>query len=185
MRVPITGGPAELVLKAPLYGWESCAVSPATLCVIAEHAPDDKQLIFTAFDPVKGRGKELARFDVDPAFDYNHVLSPDGTRIAIVRRSDNRIHILFLNGQAPRVITVKGWDTLENVDWTSDGRGLFVSTSTQRGHALLRVDLKGNARVLWEQQQGLETYAVPSPDSRHLAIMGWSVNSNIWTLENF
>jgi len=70
------------------------------------------------------------------------------------------------------VITVKGWDSLENVDWTLDGKGLFVSTSTPRGHALLRVDLKGNARFLWEQQQGLETYAVRSPDSRHLAIYG-------------
>src|SRR5207248_10896736 len=78
MRVPITGGPAELVLKAPLYGWHSCAVSPGTLCVIAEHAPGNKQLICTAFDPMKGRGRELTRFDIDPAFDYNHVLAPDG-----------------------------------------------------------------------------------------------------------
>ena len=153
--------------------------------MIAEHAPDNKQLIFTAFDPVKGRGRELTRFDIDPAFDYNHVLSPDGTRIAILKRSDKQIHVLFLNGQRSQVITVKGWDSLENVDWTSDGKGLFVSTSTPRGHAILRVDLKGNARLLWEQQQGFETYAVPSPDSRHLAIMGWSLNSNIWTLEKF
>jgi eukaryotic-like serine/threonine-protein kinase len=185
MRVPITGGPAQLVLKAPLYGWHSCAASPATLCVMAERARDGKQLIFTGFDPVKGRGSELTRFDIDPAVDYNHVLSPDGTRIAVIKRSEGQIHILSVSGQAPQVITVKGWSSLENVDWMADGKGFFVSSPTQRGHALLHVDLQGNAQVLWEQQQDLETYAVPSPDCRHLAIMGWSLNSNIWIMENF
>jgi Tol biopolymer transport system component len=90
-----------------------------------------------------------------------------------------------LNGQVPRVITVKGWNSLENVDWAADGKALFVSSPTQRGYALVRVDLQGNAQFLWEQQQGLETYAVPSPDSRRLAILGGSLNSNIWSMENF
>jgi Tol biopolymer transport system component len=179
------GGPARLVLKAPLYGWHSCAVSPATSCVIAEHTPDGKQLIFTSFDPVKGRGRELTRLDIDPTVDYNHVLSPDGTRIAVIKRSEGRIHILSLIGQAPREINVKNWGNLENVDWTADGKALLASSPTQRGHALLRVDFQGNAQLLWEQQQDLETYAVPSPDGRHLAIMGWSLNSNIWSMEDF
>jgi eukaryotic-like serine/threonine-protein kinase len=185
MRVPSMGGPARLVLKAPLYGWHSCAVSPASLCVIAEHTPDGKQLIFTSFDPVKGRGRELTRLDIDPAVDYNHVLSPDGTRIALIKRSEGRIHILSLIGQAQRDINVKNWGSLENVDWTADGKALLASSPTQRGHALLRVDFQGNAQLLWEQQQDLETYAVPSPDGRHLAIMGWSLSSNIWSMENF
>ena len=153
--------------------------------MIAEHASNDKQLIFTAFDPLRGRGRELTRFDIDPSFDYNHVLSPDGTRIAVIKRSEGRINILFVNGQAPRAIAVKGWDSLENVDWAPDGKGLFVSSPTQRGHALLHVDLQGNAQVLWEQHQDLETYAVPARDGRHLAIMGWSLDSNIWMIQNF
>jgi hypothetical protein len=38
---------------------------------------------------------------------------------------------------------------------------------------------------LWEQEGGLGISALPSPDGRHLAIRGWSVNSNIWMIENF
>jgi Tol biopolymer transport system component len=113
------------------------------------------------------------------------VLSPDGTSIAVIKRSEGRIHILSVNGQAPRAITVKGWNNLENVDWAPDGKGLFVSSPTQRGHALIHVDLQGNAQVLWEQAQDLETYAVPSRDGSRLAIMGWSLDSNSWMIENF
>jgi eukaryotic-like serine/threonine-protein kinase len=187
MRVPVTGGPRQLVLTAPLYGWHSCAVSPASFCAMAEQASDRKQLVFSAFDPVKGRGRELARFDIDPGGRQNYywVLSPDGTRIAVIKPLEGQIHILSSSGQPPQTITVKGWSHLENVDWAADGKGLFVSSPIRRGYALLHVDLQGNAQVLWEQQGGVGTFAVPSPDGRHLAIEGWSLNSNVWMLEGF
>lgn len=82
MRVPIAGGSPQLVLTATIVDTHRCAKSPATLCAIAERTPDHKQLVFTAFDPEKGRGRELARCSVDPNAGYNRDLSPDGTRIA-------------------------------------------------------------------------------------------------------
>src|SRR3984893_4206965 len=84
MRMPVTGGPSELVLTARLFDTPRCARSPSTLCVFAEQAPDRKQLVFTAFDPVRGKGQELARFATDPNADYNWSVSPDGTRIVRV-----------------------------------------------------------------------------------------------------
>ena len=64
---------------------QSCFLRAAlvNLCVIAERSDDRKQMIVTGFDPLKGRVRELARFDVDPALDVNVdnlicVLSPDG-----------------------------------------------------------------------------------------------------------
>ena len=66
MRVPASGGPAELVMTGNFYGSSSCANSPATLCAIAEQSQDLKQLIFTALDPMNGRGRELTRFDIAP-----------------------------------------------------------------------------------------------------------------------
>ena len=54
----------------------------------------------------------------------------------------------------------------------------------QAGHALLHVDLEGNTQVLWPQAQNLEIYGVPSPDGRHLAILGWTLNSNLWIIES-
>ena len=34
--------------------------------MIAEWTADNRQLVFTGFDPEKGRGHELARFDSNP-----------------------------------------------------------------------------------------------------------------------
>jgi hypothetical protein len=85
-RMPVSGGASEPVLTAR-NGEDNigrCSVAPATLCVLAEETPDNKQLIFTAFHPMKGRRAELLRVDTDPAAIYEWALSPDGTRIAVL-----------------------------------------------------------------------------------------------------
>ncbi len=185
MRVPITGGTPQTVLSAHLDGRPRCSRSTANLCVMAERSADRKQLVFTSFDSAKGRGQELAKFDTDPAAGYWWDLSADGTRIAIVRNRGERIHILFLGGGPPRDITLKGWNTLTTAIWAADGKNLFVSSFNDDGPVLLLADLRGNARLLWEQPGGIDTYAVPSPDGRHLAVRAWTVEGNLWMLENF
>jgi Tol biopolymer transport system component len=184
MRVAITGGPAQLVLVARLHGYR-CAKASATMCVFCEQTPDRKQLIFTALDPLKGRGRELARFDADPTADYDWDLSPDASFIDIRKNREPRLSMLSLTGQEPRELIVKGWSTLINLDWAADGKGLFTSGPVERGSVLLYVDLQGNAHPLWEQRGSLATWAIPSPDGRHLALSGWTKNTNFWMLENF
>jgi serine/threonine protein kinase len=186
IRVPVTGGPPQLVFTGPVHGSHHCARSPSTLCAIARQAADRKQLIFTSFDPVKGRGRELARFDTDPTADYAWDLSPDGTRIAVLKVSEEKVHILSLSGGTPREVTVKGWKHGQYLYWAADGQGFFISGSTQRGVVLLHVDLRGSVHFLWEQRVRSDTsWAVPSPDGRHLAIMASTWNSNMWMLEKF
>ncbi len=185
MRVPITGGSPQVVLTANVDGWPRCAKSPATLCAIAERSGDRKQVIFTAFNPEKGRGSRLTESNTDLTADYSWDLSPDGTRIAMVKNGDGQIRILSVNGDHPKDITAKGWNVLTSVNWSAEGRRLFVSSYNLRGPVLLSVDLEGNARVLWEHPGGIDTYGIPSPDGRHLAIRGWYLDSNIWMLENF
>ena len=187
MRVPIVGGPPQLVLTTTIVDTHRCAKSPANLCVIAERTPDGKQLVFTAFGPVKGRDRELARCTVNPNADYSWDLSPDGTRVALHNRSEQqRIQILSLTGNASQEITVKGWRLGEyGLDWTADGKGLFVSSPIPGGVALLHLDLHGDAHLLWEQQGGVVTWGVPSPDGRHLAMPGNIQDSNIWMIQNF
>ncbi len=207
MRVPVRGGPPQFVLAAPIYGGPSCARFPSTLCAIAERTPDRKQLVFTAFDPLRGRGGELIRFETDAkaelgrdVLQYVWDLSPDGTRIAILKYSEGRIHILSLSGEARQEISVKDWNSLQSVNWAADGKGFFVSSATKTGSALLYVDLRGNAHILWEQKGNIAPWngpfaqwlggpsapwAVPSPDGRHLAIYVWSLNANMWMMENF
>jgi len=65
MRAPRTGGPPQRVLSARLFDSPRCTRAPANLCAIAEPSQDRKQMIFTAFDPLQGRGRELARIGVD------------------------------------------------------------------------------------------------------------------------
>jgi eukaryotic-like serine/threonine-protein kinase len=201
MRVPMAGGAPESVLTAPIYGRPACARSPASLCVFAEYTPDHRQLVFTAFDPVKGRGSELTRFDTDPTIQakYGWDLSSDGTRIATLKYSTGVIHILPLGHGESQEIVVKGWNSLLSLNWAADGKGIFASSQTKKGSVLLRLDLKGNAYVLWEQSGSIAPWnrpfgdksgpsapwAVPSPDGHHLAIYDWKLSANMWMMENF
>jgi hypothetical protein len=189
MRVAMTGGPPQWILTARLYGPARCARSPASLCAIAEQSTDRKQLIFTAFDPVRGRGRELTRFDIDPNASYGWDLSADGKRIAVTKvfTQGRRIDILSLNGQGAEVVMVKGWDIGDGVDWAADGKGLYVQCQAkQAGAALLHVDLQGNVHKLWEETTpGVPVWGIPSPDGRQLTFPHFTVDSNIWMMENF
>jgi len=73
--------------------------SPAKLCVIAEQNEDGKPIIFTSFDALNGRGPELTRFETEPGAGYNFAVSPDGTRIAVLKGKEAKIRILSLSGQ--------------------------------------------------------------------------------------
>jgi WD40-like Beta Propeller Repeat len=200
LRVPITGGSPQSVLTASSGIIDSfrCARFPATSCVIAERTQDKKQLVFTAFDPATGRGLELKRFatTTTPDAEYAWDLSPDGTRLAILRRSEATIRVLWLNQETSDSVGKK-LSNLETVDWTADGKALLVSSVREGGSALLQLDLKGNGHLLWESNGTVEPsitafvggpsapWAIPSRDGRHLAICVWSLNANMWMMENF
>jgi Tol biopolymer transport system component len=201
MRVPVNGGQPDLVTSTTetSYAGIRCAQAPSE-CVIAERSSDATQLIFTSFDPLKGRGRELAKFDIDLNVTYRWDLSPDGTRLAILKYSDGAIHILPIGGQSSQKIAVKGWNNLQSVSWDANGKSLFASSLTPSSAVLLRVSFQGKANILWEQKGGIAAgrpwsdeplggpsapWAVASPDGRHLAIYSWSFSSNMWMIENF
>jgi Tol biopolymer transport system component len=147
MRVPITGGPPQQVLTAST-GSQRCAKSPSTICALAERTPDLKQLTFTGFDSVKGRGRELTRYDIDPNASYVWDLSPDGSRIALHKRGDRRIYLLSPAGQTARALDVKGWSSFETLNWAADGKGLFAASRNQESSVLLYIDLRQGSHCL-------------------------------------
>jgi serine/threonine protein kinase len=187
LRVPITGGAPEVISTTGPNGFVLCARATSNLCAIAEWTEDLKQLVVTAVDPVNGRGPEMTRFALDPTDNsWAQVgLSPDGTRIAAIRSPEGPIHILSLRGQASHKFTLKGWNNLQSLSWDAEGTGLFVSNGIQRGVVLLHVDLQGNAQVLWKNHGYNSTTALPSPDGRHLAILGSTWEGNMWMMQNF
>jgi len=196
MRVPREGGTPKQVLSAHLVDSPRCARAPASMCAIAEPTEDHKRIIFTAFDPLQGRGRELASIDADPNADYGWDLSPDGARIAFVKRvarsdgkiflSEGPIHILPLDDGPPREIRVKGVNSFrEYVDWSADGKGLILAHPADTETELLYVDLGGNASVLWREKGATPLRGVSSPDGRHLAILCSGAYNNVWMMENF
>jgi hypothetical protein len=91
-------------------------------------------------------------------------------------------------GGKAREVMVKGWVALANVWWAADGKGLFVSTVRTSGRMLLYVDLERRANVLWEHKRGgwfYNTWGVPSPNGRYLALTGFHMERYLWMLENF
>ena len=188
MRVPIAGGTPEPIFTVREGAWIMCARPPSNLCVVAEATEDLKDMTVTAFDPVKGRGSELARFTLDePPFqgELLSYLSPDGSRLAISRSPRGPIEIHSLRGQHTITIPTTGLDSLGYIKWSADGKGLFVSTHKQGVLEILHLDLRGKATVIWKCNQPWTCSANPSPDGRHLAIREVEQNANIFMIENF
>lgn len=188
MRVPVNGGPPQLVLEGTNLQHHQC-VNRRNLCVVIEWKQDEKQFTVTAFDPLSGRGKLLRTIEhVDGG--ANHALAPDGSTfaLAVAGQPDAHIRFLSLTGGVDREVAIKGWPNTTSMEWAADGKALYCGTSSSQSASLLRVDVKGTAQVLWQSQEvGGDSFlaASPSPDGRHLAISGGTRNSNAWIIEGY
>jgi hypothetical protein len=93
---------------------------------------------------------------------------------------------MSLSGKPAREITVKDWSRFTSVDWSADGKGLFVASNpTGRLSTLLYVDLMGNAHSLWQISNFQVTWAIPSHNGKYVAISANTIGSNVWMVDNF
>ena len=185
-RISINGGPSQVIGTARPRSLLLRARSPSHLCAIAEPTEDRKRMVITALDPLAGRGPELLRFDLDSTLDSWFLdLAPDGTRLAVIRNPEAPIQILSLRGGAPRNLKLQNWNGLTTADWAPDGKGLFVSNAVAGRATLLYVDLNGRSQVLQSNYGNYSTRGVPSPDGRHIALLNWALDGNIWMMEHF
>ncbi len=182
MRVPASGGPPQLVLTALGTTDIRCTRAPANLCIFNELQQD--HFLFTSVDPIKGRGRALASMEMEPSMAIPWDLSPDGSQVVMTR--EGRIRLLSLKSGVTTDLAVRGWNSFGEVDWSADGNALFVSSQTPQDTTLLRVDLRGEPRALWHQKLNfMGTKGIQSPDRRHLAVAGYTTDSNAWMIENF
>ena len=188
LRIPLAGGRPETIFQLSRLGNVSCARPPSSTCVLAQ-SEDGKQMIVSILDPFKGRGSELARFDFDrelAAVDVPlGVISPDGTRLAIVRNPEGPIEIRSLHGQLIHKIPTQSFGVLTWLTWSADQTGLFVSRKGQKGDELLYMDFEGHATSLRKCVGSDSCQGFPSPDGRHLAVSDRPQSSNMWMIENF
>jgi hypothetical protein len=133
-----------MVLEGPNIINFQCSRPPTDVCVLSQAKP--KEYVFSAFDPVKGRLRDVLKLAETPS-GWNWSLSPDGTVIAAaeVNAVKHQVRLESLTGQPPREITVKDWNNFMSIEWAADGKGFFVSSNpTGRLSTLLYVDLAGN-----------------------------------------
>jgi len=177
-RVSASGGAPEVVASSVWSFWPiRCAHS---LCIWGQPSSDKKQFDFFEFDPLKGKGRQLATVsEKSPNFD----ISPDGSLIAWP--TNDAIRFFRLKDGMTWDVKYKGSWSLQWFDWAADCKGVFAGAPGAAGGAsLLHIDLQGNVQVLWKTTY-FATWAAPSPDGRHLAILGGSQDQNVWMLEDF
>ena len=191
LRVPMTGGTPETIFSVLEGGVVTCAKPPSKLCVVAETTDDLKGMTVTAFDPVKGRGSELARFTLgeDKTLGEDHLLvcdlSPDGSRFAFARSPIGPIEIYHVRKHQTHTIPISKLSPLRHIAWAADGKGVFLATQRQDGSELLHLDLHGKSEVIWKSSSRWPTWGIPSPDGRHVAIYELKQNANMFMMENF
>jgi Tol biopolymer transport system component len=150
-------------------------------CVLAEAEPD--KVVFSFFDPLKGRGDEARSVLLSPArFFWD--LSPDGLRVAYGEFGKDRITILTLKDGSSHEVTLDGQENLNSLAWSHDGKDLFVTTWRREGSDLLRVRLH-NSDVSYLREETGRWFANPrpSPDGRRFALGVRTTDSNVVLIE--
>jgi hypothetical protein len=183
MRGPIDGGPSEVMISDQAINNFACSRAPAKICIYS--VLSSTQMVFSVFDPLKGNPHEVARLQEEIG-NINSGLSPDGKILAITKGGENRIRLLSLSGEPARELVLKNWNTFSSVDWAADSRGLFVTSNpTGWRSSLLYVDLKENAREVWQAKSASPTWGIASRNGKHVAIPAPTMSSNVWVAEGF
>jgi eukaryotic-like serine/threonine-protein kinase len=187
MSTPMLGGPRSTLMMGSYY--YACGSLPASSCVVSDLK--DKQLTFFHLDPVKGKGEEIGRVagyqSATPAWDF----SPDGSKIAIVDLAGGTHGIQILNVADRKVAVLPTrdwkWPDVQQIRWAADGNSLFAVAESASSWALLSINAKGDARVLYKIPMGTGWIAslVPSPDGRSIAFTKRVFVNDVMLLENF
>jgi Tol biopolymer transport system component len=184
MRVPIQGGPSVKVMPVQVGADFQVTFPPSSMCVVSEL--QGSEMIFSAFDPVRGRGPELTRLEVGPLTPW--CLAPDGSALAVLdtRSASPRIVVLSLSG-APRhdvALNLAGVKGIQHLAWDRSGQGWLAVAYLGKGWNLLHIDSNGDSVQLLPPQLWMYSSAM-SPDGRRIAFTSNTVEANAWLLENF
>jgi Tol biopolymer transport system component len=182
-RLPSLGGAPEKIFDVEAAASFRCSGLPGSPCFLCEI--DRGDAVFTEFDPVRGRGRRVARVNVGGFLAWD--LTRDGTAIAFIASNDSiaTIHIISTRGGAPRSVTLDRPIAIEKITWAADGQSWFVVSRTSEGDwRLTRARMDGTTTSLIPRQQWMYD-AAASPDGKHVAYTGNTVDANIWLLEDY
>jgi Tol biopolymer transport system component/DNA-binding winged helix-turn-helix (wHTH) protein len=181
MSKPLAGGPPHLVLQDSGVINFGCARAPSKLCVFSKQTGSG--FTYASFELEHPDAREISHLPGDPR---NWVISPDGSKLAIVL-DRHRIRFLSLGTGAAQDVTVKDWP-LNGVDWSADGRSLFMASVTPKGiQVILEVDQAGKANVVLQGNVNNEFVAmIQSPDQEYgLVLESTPAENNAWLVDDF
>jgi len=189
VRIPASGGSPESMFDVVRPGVMSCSKGPSAMCVIPEQTSDHKQMVVSSFDPLKGRGAEIARYEMVENLGLmsdNLIcsISPDGTRLAISRGRNGPIEIHSLRGLPTQFIKSPALEGLLGVAWASDANGFLVTKRIPNGTELLHIDDAGHVTIM-RKCLGRSCFGIESPDHHHFAFYEEQPTNNVWLMENF
>jgi len=184
MRLPLSGGPPQLVLRDTALGNYQCARLPSTLCIASRFEKDS--VVLFSFDPVRGIGRELWKLN---GLMHDWGISPDGKTLTDFPHGHS-IHFLSIeNGgvKEDRTVTLNEWP-VDNGDWNADGSALLIPSVTPSGTpVILEVNKAGKATVVLEGAAHTPfDFLIQAPDGHH-GILGVIVpgDNNAWMVDNF
>jgi Tol biopolymer transport system component len=133
--------------------------------------PDGRALIYNGGGriwriPVEGGAPELISTG-DVRCNNDHVISPDGKRLAIsgsAGRDPSKIYIVPITGGTPRLVTEKGPSYLHG--WSPDGRKLAYCAQRNGEYDIYEIPVDGGEEKRLTDAPGLDDGPEYSPDGR-------------------
>jgi Tol biopolymer transport system component len=170
MRIPVGGSaqPTAVPMDGMKGAEQGCGLSPESRCVARSVEAD--QFVVRELDPLKGKGRVLARIPYGPYLIFDWSLSPDGTVIATPNHDlqSALIRLTPLDARMDeRFLKLEGLRNLCAVSWSRDGKGMFVTATGASGGIMLYTDLEGHVSQLLESSK--VTFVLPSPDGHRIA----------------
>lgn len=194
MRIPVTGGPPEVVVQEAGISNLQCTRSPsASLCIFSITA-QGRQRFFT-LDPIKGKGAEIPQLAIASTSYYSWSMAPNGEYLATTIKGGAflsassgapNIQLTYLKTFKRETLFVPGWAGITGMDWAADSKSLWVAAyDTNDIWGLVNVDLTGRTRTVLQNKEMMIGWAIPSPDGHHLALWQANGNVNVSMLENY
>jgi DNA-binding winged helix-turn-helix (wHTH) protein/Tol biopolymer transport system component len=183
MRMPLAGGVPTEVFAFQHPSNFHCPQVPGKPCVLEERMAGTVQ--YSYFDPLHGKlGPFRPAEQIPGEIDWD--LSPDGSTVAVLPRfgEDDRVWI-FKGSEPRREIAVSNVKQLRSLNWWPDGQGFFMASFGDGKPVLMTVPLNGHATVLSKEILSIPSWAVPSPDGKRLAFVGYPNNFKAWMVEDF
>jgi serine/threonine protein kinase/Tol biopolymer transport system component len=183
MRMPVSGGNSETVqqLDLSLDPDVHCPRKPGSFCVLSEKK--DRNVVFYELDPVRGKGREVARTEIGSRPYWGWDISPDGSRLAVASSLRYLTLIDLGSGEVRKVKVPEDWSS-QSLSWSADGKTVFVTAHTPNAFVLAQVGLTGSVHILLAKADQWMNQPVASPDGHYLAFRAQTWDSNVWLLEN-